>query len=90
MTLPPLYSRLPDGSGIECLHDAFTDCAGASQELIVLPSSLVPLLGILPCGAVKSRIDNPDVRLARDSVYDEGHIYAPCDEDQPSMPTRSE
>lgn len=77
-----VFETSPDGSGIECLHDAFTDCAGlSSQELIVLPSSLKYLYSAFySCGAVKLRIDNPDVRLARDSVYDEGHIYAPCDE----------
>ena len=77
-----VFETSPDGSGIECLHDAFTDCTGlSSQELIVLPSSLKYLYSAFySCGAVKLRIDNPDVRLARDSVYDEGHIYAPCDE----------
>lgn len=32
------FETSPDGSGIECLYDAFTDCTGlSSQELIVLP-----------------------------------------------------
>lgn len=76
------FETSPDGSGIECLYDAFTDCTGlSSQELIVLPSSLKYLYSAFcSCGAVKLRIDNPDVRLARNGVYDEDSLYAPCDE----------
>ena len=60
------FETSPDGSGIECLYDAFTDCTGlSSQELIVLPSSLKYLYSAFcSCGAVKLRIDNPDVCLA--------------------------
>lgn len=76
------FETSPDGSGIERLYDAFTDCTGlSSQELILLPSSLKYLYSAFDsCGAVKLRIDNPDVRLARDGAYDEGSLFAPCDE----------
>ena len=76
------FETSPDGSGIECLYDAFTDCTGlSSQELIVLPSSLKYLYSAFcSCGAVKLRIDNPDVCLARNGVYDADSLYAPCDD----------
>lgn len=76
------FETSPDGSGIECLYDAFTDCTGlSSQALIVLPSSLKYLYSAFcSCGAVKLRIDNPDVCLARNGVYDEDSLYAPCDD----------
>ena len=71
------------GDGIQRICDgAFSNCEGlASQDLIVLPASLQYLGDAFDsCGAVTLRIDNPDVRLARDGAYDEGSLFAPCDE----------
>lgn len=47
----------------------------------MLPSSLKYLYSAFcSCGAVKLRIDSPDVCLARNGVYDADSLYAPCDD----------
>lgn len=71
------------GNGIEEIQGmAFASCSGlAQQELIALPSSLKYLEGAAfqYCGALKVRIDNPDIRFG-DKYNDEDYISCPFDE----------
>lgn len=71
------------GGGIEEIRGAaFESCSGlAQQELIAFPSSLKYLEGAAfqYCGALKVRIDNPDIRFS-DKYNDEDDIGCPFDE----------